>query len=144
MLTVAGKSQEQQHVLYSAPTSHEDVPGHRLLGSPLPGGAPQTMSLEPSLHTHGSHFQTERSSSPAQALVEENFEDAAQPTGPNMLSYNAYVGTGEGDAPGDRSWNINQASKIQLQPQIPQRLGREGTELHRSQHLSAALNHIYY
>lgn len=102
------------------------------------------MSLEPSLHTHGSHFQTAPSSSPAQALVEEIFDDAAQPASLNMLSYNAYVGTREGHALSDKSWNINQASKLQPQPQIPQRLGRKATGLHRSQHLSAALNHIYY
>ena len=102
------------------------------------------MSLEPSLHTHGSQFQTAPSSSPAQPLVEENFDDAAPPTGLNMPRYNACVGTGEGHAPSGRSWNINQASKLQHQPQIPQSLIREGTGLHRSQHLSAALNHIYY
>jgi hypothetical protein len=102
------------------------------------------MSLEPSLHTHGSQFQTAPSSSSAQAPVEENFDDVTQPNGLNMLSYNACAGTPEGHAPSDGSWNINQASKPQPQPQPQQRLGREGTELHRSQHLSAALNHIYY
>jgi hypothetical protein len=102
------------------------------------------MSPEPSLNTHGNQFQTAPSSLPAQALVEGNFGDATQPAGLNMPSYNACVGTGDGHAPSDRSWNINQASKLQPQPQMLQRLGREGTELHRSQHLSAALNHIYY
>lgn len=106
------------------------------------------MSLEPSLHTHGSQFQTAPSSSSAQAPVEETFDDVAQPNGLNMLSYNACAGSPEGHAPSDGSWNINQASKPQPQPQYQpqpqQRLGREGTALHRSQHLSAALNHIYY
>jgi hypothetical protein len=76
------------------------------------------MSLESSLHTHRNQFQAALSSSPAQVLVEENLDD--------------------------RSWNINQIPRLQPQPQIPQVFGSAGTRLHRSQHLSAALNHIYY
>jgi hypothetical protein len=99
------------------------------------------MALE---HTHGSQFQTALPSSSAQALVEENFDHAAQPNGLDVLNYNTCARTGEGHAPSDGSWNANQASKSQPQSQLQQRLSREGTGLHRSQHLSAALNHIYY
>jgi len=118
LLTDTSNNQERQRLLYPPPTDHEEVPGHPLLGSSPPGGAPQTMPLDSSLHTHSNQFQTAPSSSPAQVLVEENLDD--------------------------RSWNINQVSRLQSQPQIPQVFGSEGTGLLRSKHLSTALNHIYY
>ena len=100
------------------------------------------MSLEPNVHMYDSQFQTAPATSSAQTPVGENFDNVTQPNRLNMLSYDACAGNPEGRAPSDGAWTLNQTSKPLPPPQ--QRLGHEGTELYRSQHLSATLNHIYY